>query len=213
MAQVLLLNAVAASSPSPHFQRIDLVGTKVRHADLKVTYFPVEGMDGTGWVITFLEQVRCEYATGCCQPLCLHQYIDCHWAGTILLESNWFSASFARVEIIQTGNIIRSYKYCLLHCPFVFSTDDQQVVKMIGFGWNVVAGSNILGMVGTVIQAQLFSSVESFQYIQYFQYFKYFQYFGDGWHVGPSTVALIGWAIHLWRAELIIARTHLDTHT
>ena len=24
------------------------LGTKVRHADLKVTYFPVEGMDGTG---------------------------------------------------------------------------------------------------------------------------------------------------------------------
>ena len=45
---MLLLNAVAASSPSPHFQRIDLVGTKVRHADLKVTYFPVEGLDGTG---------------------------------------------------------------------------------------------------------------------------------------------------------------------
>ena len=90
MVQVLLLNAVAAiiirrwerfqrldhltatlhcepaaSSLSPHFRRIDLVGTKVRHADLKVTYFPVEGMDGTGWVITFLEQVRCEYATGC----------------------------------------------------------------------------------------------------------------------------------------------------
>ena len=57
--------ASAASSSSLHFRRIDLVGTKVRHADLKVTYFPVEGMDGTGWVITFLEQVRCEYATGC----------------------------------------------------------------------------------------------------------------------------------------------------
>ena len=57
--------ASASSSPSSHFRRIDLVGTKVMHADLKVTYFPVEGMDGTGWVITFPEQVRCEYATGC----------------------------------------------------------------------------------------------------------------------------------------------------
>ena len=57
---------------------------------------------------------------------------------------------------------------------------------MIGFDWNVAAGSNFLDMVDTLDPAQLFSSVESFQY------FKYFQYFGDGWHGGPSTVALIG---------------------
>ena len=48
------------------------------------------------------------------------------------------------------------------------------------------AGSIFLDMVDTLYPAQLFSSVESFQY------FKYFQYFGDGWHGGPSTVALIG---------------------
>ena len=70
----------------------------------------------------------------------------------------------------------------------------------------VAAGSNILDVVDTLDPAQLFSSVESFQY------FKYFQYFGDGWHGGPSTVALIGWAIHLWRADHCWVRTHLDTH-
>ena len=79
----------------------------------------------------------------------------------------------------------------MLHCPFVFSTDDRQDVKRIGFGWNMAALpvpffwiwltrctqhscshqlshsnisniSNILETVGTVVPAQLLSSVESF---------------------------------------------------
>ena len=125
--------ASAALSPSPHFRRIDLVGTKVRHADLKVTYFPVEGMDGTGWVITFPEQVRCEYATGCSnhyvctntlivtqlEPYCL-SLID---SPPVLLALKVFNLATSSSNLASISWITFDCFIVLLYCQ-------QTIVKM-----------------------------------------------------------------------------------